>query len=132
MEQEVMKTVLQEILQELNNQREQLSLLQKDLEAVSKTSMRMEGKLSQPDAVPVLLSGGQMVLLKELLKENLEGLRQEMMEHPAVCNTHKHFSLFPLTFRMEHFPLLVNTIMKWVVVLMVLLFTMWLVAGLRK
>jgi hypothetical protein len=132
MEQEVMKTVLQEILQELAGQRAQLSELQKELEGLNKTSRLVDEKLARPSEVEVVLTEQQMTAVKELMKEHLEALREELMGHPTTHTTHKHFTLLPLLFRMEHFPLLVNTIMKWVVVLLVLFFSMWVIGSLVK
>ena len=132
MEQEVMKTVLQEILQELNSQRVQLSHLLDRWEALNKTSIGIEQKLSQSDLVPFALSKEQEALMKKWINEHFEALQAEIKKHPIIHTTHKHISLIPPSFRIEHFPLLVNTIMKWVVVLMVLLFTMWQVVGIIK
>jgi hypothetical protein len=132
MEQEVMKTVLQEILQQLAGQRAQLSRLQKEMEGLNKTSMLVDEKLATPNAVEVVLSEEQMVSINALMKEHFESLREEMTRHPTTHTTHKHFILLPLSFRMEHFPLLVNTVMKWVVVLLVLCFSMWVIGSLVK
>ncbi|RYE54809.1 MAG: hypothetical protein EOP48_11495 [Sphingobacteriales bacterium] len=132
MEQEVMKTVLEEILQELAGQRAQLSGLQKEMEMLNKTSRLVEEKLATPNAVAVVLSEEQMTSIKELVKEHFEVLREEMIKRPTTHTTHKHLTLLPLSFRMEHFPLLVNTVMKWVVVLLVLFFSMWVIGSLVK
>lgn len=124
MEQEVMKTVLQEILQELKVQREQFEGLRKDMNTVNEKSTGIEEKLAKRDVMSSFLSKEQMSFLKDLMAENFELLKAEMKKQPAVNTTHRHFALLPLNFRMEHFPSFVNTVMKWVVVLMVLVFTM--------
>jgi hypothetical protein len=132
MEQEVMKTVLEEILQESAGQRAQLSRLQKEMEALNKTSRLVEEKLARPSTVAIVLSKEQMISINALMKEHFEALREEMMGHPTTHTTHRHFTLLPLSFRMEHFPLLVNTVMKCVVVLLVLFFSMWVIGSLVK
>ena len=132
MEQEVMKTVLHEILQELSGQRVQLSHLQKGMEALINTSKEMEENVSLHDGMPVVLSEEQAASIKNIINEHFGALRTELIRHPATHTTHKHFALLPLTFRMEQFPLLVNTVMKWVVVLLVMFFSMWVIAGMVK
>ena len=84
----------------------------------------IEEKRSKAEVVSSILSEEQMMFLKDLINENFEVLHAEVKKHPAVQTTHRHFALLPLNFRMEYFPLLVNTVMKWVVVLMVLVFAM--------
>jgi len=130
MEKEIMETVLYEILHELQSQKAQFAQLQNAMEAQNKTSGSMEQKILKLDALSFTLSEDQLTLLREFIKENFEALRAEIAKNPAVCNTHKYISLVPFTFRMEHFPLFVNTVMKWVVVLIILIFAMWLIAGL--
>ncbi|HZH95102.1 MAG TPA: hypothetical protein VEY06_04415, partial [Flavisolibacter sp.] len=115
MEQEVMKTVLQEILQELSGQRTELSHMQQGMEVLKNISTEIDGKLLNANTVRVALSDEQVNSIKELINEHFETLRGEIIKHPTLYTTHKHFSLLPLSFRMEHFPLLVNTVMKWVV-----------------
>jgi hypothetical protein len=132
MEQEVMKTVLHEILQELNGQRTELSGMQKGMEVLKNLSTEIDGKLSNANTVAVVLSAEQVASIKEIIKEHFESLRGEIMKRPTIHSTQKYFSLLPLSFRMEHFPLLVNTVMKWVVVLLILFFSMWVIAGMVK
>src|SRR5690242_2611070 len=124
MEQEVMKTVLQEMLRELKDQKEQFAVLRNDLSTLNEKSAAIEEKLIKPAIVPSVLSKEQMAFVKELMAENFEALKKEMKKYPTVNTTHRHFALLPMNFRIEHFPSLVNTVMKWVVVLMVLVFTM--------
>jgi hypothetical protein len=132
MEKEIMETVLHEILQELKSQKAKLDQLQTGIDAQSKTSGSIEQKLLEQDALSFTLAEDQLRSLRDLIKENFEALRAEIARNPSVCNTHKHISLVPLTFRMEHFPLFVNTVMRWVVVLIILIFAMWLIAGLVR
>ncbi len=127
-----MKTVLQEILQELSSQRMQLSHLQKGMEVLKNISTEIDEKLSNSNTLPVALSDDQTSSLKNLINEHFETLRGELIKHPTVHATHKHFTLLPLSFRMEHFPVFVNTVMKWVAVMVVLFFTMWLIASVVK
>lgn len=124
MEQEVMKSVLHEILQELKGQKEQFSGLRNNLDKLNEKCFLLEEKLARPEVLSSALSQEQMTFLKELMAENFEVLKAEMKKHPTFNTTHKHFALLPLNFRLEHFPVLVNTVMRWVVVLMVLVFTM--------
>lgn len=127
-----METVLYEILHELQSQKAQFNHLQNGMEAQNKTAGSIEQKLSKLDALSFTLSEDQLTTLKDILKENFEALRVEIAKNPSVCNTHKHISIVPFTFRMEHFPLFVNTVMKWIVVLIILTFAMWLIAGLVR
>lgn len=132
MEKEIMETVLYEILHELQSQKAQFDKLQNGIEAQNKTSGSIEQKLFKLDALSFTLSEDLLMLMKDFIKENFEALRTEIAKNPVVCNTHKHISIVPFTFRMEHFPLFVNTVMKWVVVLIILIFAMWLIAGLVR
>ncbi len=126
MEQEVMETVLHEILQELRGQKAQLGQLQKGMKEQENTIATIHQKLAKHEGPSCTLSEDQLALLKDFMGENFETLQKLMIMNPAVRQMHKHFSLMPPNFRMEHFPLLVNTVMKWVVVLIVLVFFMWL------
>ena len=122
-----METVLHEILQELRGQQTQLGQLQNGMKEQENKIASIHQKLAKHEGPPTTLSEDQLTLLKDFMGENFETLQKLMIMNPAVRQTHKHFSLLPPNFRMEHFPLLVNTVMKWVVVLIVLIFLMWLV-----
>ena len=126
MEQEVMETVLHEILQELRGQQAQLSQLQNGMKEQESTIASMDQKLEKHEGLSCTLSEDQLALIKDFIGEKFETLQKVMIMNPTLRQTHKHFSLMPANFRMEYFPLLVNTVMKWVVVLIVLVFLMWL------
>jgi hypothetical protein len=127
MEQEVMKTVLNEILNGLKEHTAQLSDLKKDSETLKSIHLDTEQNVLSSKDYPVTLSEEQMADLKDSIIQSLEVLKEEIVKHPAIV--HKHISLIPLSYRMEHFPLLVNTVMRWVVVLIILIFTIWAVGG---
>ncbi|MGV3464143.1 MAG: hypothetical protein ACO1OT_02485 [Heyndrickxia sp.] len=126
MEQEVMETVLHEILQELRGQQAQLGQLQNGMKEQEITIASIHQKLAKHEGQPCTLSEDQLALLKDFMGDKFETLQKVMILNPTVRQTHKHFSLMPPNFRMEYFPLLVNTVMKWVVVLIVLVFLIWL------
>jgi hypothetical protein len=131
MEREVMETVLQEMLQELKDQKAQLTALHTGLEGQNRMMEGMAGQYARSanNDLPVTLSDEQLLHLKELVEQQFEALRLELMKRPVTSYSVRHFSLLPPSFRMEHFPLLVNTIMKWVIALISLVFTMWLISG---
>jgi hypothetical protein len=124
MEEEIMKTVLQEILQETNAQKVRSMGLQKEVERLNDSCTRIEQKFLRQESIPFVLSDQQFDAVKGLFEENFRALQTEMINHPAVSHSPKYFSLLPLTFKMDHFPMLVNTIMKWVVILMLLIYGM--------
>jgi len=121
-----METVLHEILQELRGLQAQLAQLQNGMKEQEITIASMDQKLAKHEELSCNLSEDQLALLKDFMGKKFETLQKLMIMNPTVRQTHKHFSLMPANFRMEYFPLLVNTVMKWVVVLTVLIFLMWL------
>lgn len=125
MEQEVVKTVLQEILQELKAQNECLVHLEKGMEGFPGLRQEIDQKLAHVTDGNIHISDDQIKLIKDMIHQHFEKLGVEIAKHPRVSVTHKHFTLLPQSFRMEHFPLLVDTVMKWVVALLVLFFLMW-------
>lgn len=130
MEQEIMETVLHDMLQDLEaikEQKQHFVKLQNTLETQNEVVVRIEQKLTRQDTVAVTLTEEQLKALKEVIRQYIELLREDLMKHPITTHTYKHISLMPQSFRMEHFPMLVNTIMKWVVILIVLVFVIWFV-----
>lgn len=128
MEQEIMETVMRDMLQDLEalkEQKQHLVLLQKGLEAQNELGLRIEQKLSCLGTLPITLSDDQLASLKGALKLEFEAMRTELKKLPAT-NFNYH-SVFPVSFRMEHFRMVVNTVMTWVVILITLSFVIWLV-----
>lgn len=132
MEQEVLKTVLQEMLLELSSQKDRIAALQIEREVTRKACLRMEEKLAETVPSSCRLSAEQEQVLKETIRTGFDHSKGELIKHPAVSHTYRNLHLLLLSFRMEYFPLLVNTIMKWVVVLIILIFTIWMVASLSR
>ncbi len=132
MEREIMETVLQEMLQELRNQKKQLTSLHTGLEGQGKIIAGIAGQYTPNvnDNLPVALSDEQLLHLKGHVEQQFEALRMELLKRPCTSYTVKHFSLLPPSFRMEYFPLVVNTVMKWVVWIAVLIFIMRMIKSL--
>ena len=125
-----METVMMDVLQqlkELQHQKEQLFSLNEALETNNRIHQSMEQKLARLDTLQFRLSEDQMAALKSLFQQQMDELRANMKKNPAMVFTTKHYSLFPASFRLEHFPVLVNTVMKWIVILIAVFFVMWLV-----
>ncbi|WP_132053091.1 hypothetical protein [Pseudocnuella soli] len=132
MELEITERVLQEIAQELKEQKEQLALLRQAVGEQYKVIQGIEEMLAKLHLAPSGILENGISLIKDALTKNFKALREDMFRRPTINVTHQHHSLMPDSFRMEHFPLLVNTIMKWVIALISLVFTIWLIAGMVK
>jgi hypothetical protein len=132
MELEITERVLQEIAQELKEQKEKLALLRQAVGEQYKVLQGIEEMLAKLHLAPPELLGDGISLIKDALTKNFEAFREDMFRRPTINVTHQHHSLMPNSFRMEHFPLLVNTIMKWVVALISLVFAIWLIGGMVR
>lgn len=128
MEEEIMETVLHDMLQDLQiikQQQQYLVKFQEDLETQYQLMLRIEQKLSGFSALPVTLTDDQVSSLKDVMRQEFELLQTELQKQPV---THKaYYSVFPVSFRMEYFRMVVNTVMTWIVILIVLFFVIWLV-----
>lgn len=131
MEQKIMETVLTDILQQLKalqQQNEHLLHLRDGLEATDRINQSVEQKLAKLETLKFALREAEAASLKNLFKQQLDELRAAIKKNPATAFTTNHYSLFPTSFRLEHFPMVVNTVMKWVVILIAICFIIRLVA----
>ena len=129
MEPEITERVLQEFAEELKVQKEQVALLHQAVGDQYKVIQRIEELVAKLNTAPPGLSADGISLIKDSLTGNFDALRADVFRRPTINVTHQHHSLLPVSFRMEHFPLLVNIVMKWVVALISLVFAIWLISG---
>lgn len=123
-----METVMRDMLQnleELKMQKQHIVRLQEGIETQNRVNRFIEQKLSKFDTLPVALTDEQMACLQSVMNQEFETLRITLKKLPAT-NFNYH-SVFPVSFRMEHFRMVVNTVMTWVVILITLFFVIWLV-----
>ncbi len=109
-------------LESIKQQKQHLTKLEEYLEKQYQLSLRMEQKISNLHTSPVSLTEAQLASLKNEIKQEIDALREDILKRPVTANTYKQFSVLPQSFRMEHFPMLVNTVMKWVVIMIILIF----------
>lgn len=120
MEQEVMETVMHDILRqlkELDIQKRELLQLQEGMEAQHRIIISMEQKLAKMTALPFTLSDEQLTSLKAVIKREYDVLRVDVKKHPATLFNHKYYTVFGDRFGAEKFQVVVNTVMKWVIIL---------------
>lgn len=127
MEQEILEKVLQEILQELKKQSESMAVLNQKVEQQTQSLQQVEELVFQPAMPSLNISSEQVLEIKESLVEHFKSLQEKIAGRPSTAFVHKHYSVLPVSFRVEHFPMFVNTTMKWVLATISLVFVMWLI-----
>lgn len=130
MEQEILEKVLQEILQELKKQSESMTVLNQKVEQQTQSLQQVEELVFQPAMPSLHISSEQVQEIKKALVEQFKSLQEEFVRRPSTAFNHKHYSVLPVSFRVEHFPMVVNTTMKWVLAIISLFFVMWLIVHL--
>ncbi len=120
MEQEVMETVMYDILQQLQEvgmRKKELLQLQESMEAQHRIIVSMEQKLAKIDTLPFTLSDEQLTTLKVIIKQELDEIRADVKKHPATILNHRYYTVFGDRFGAEKFKVVVNTVMKWLIIL---------------
>lgn len=129
MEQEIVEKVMKEVLEDLKIQRSQVTQLFQLIDQQKEAIQKLEEIVASAPIPANKLSEEQVAIIKTFIKENFEALQAAVESHPVSYTTNHHHSVFPVSFRMEHFPLLIDTVMKWVVIMIVLIFAIWLIGG---
>lgn len=119
--------MLQEMLQELKKQNESMAVLNQKVEQQTQKFQKLEDLVSQRTMPSLHISSEQALEIREALVEHFKSLQEEIAGRPSTGFNHKHYSVLPVSFRVEHFPMVVNTTMKWVLATISLFFVMWLI-----
>ncbi|OLY91808.1 hypothetical protein SAMN05444008_10955 [Cnuella takakiae] len=127
MEQDILEKVLKEILQELKQQNEGMAELNQKVEQQTQKVQKLEDMVSQRTMPSLHISSEQASEIREALVEHFKSIQEEIARRPSTAFIHKYYSVLPVSFRVEHFPMVVNTTMKWILATISLFFVMWLI-----